>query len=170
MTVEWKKLAYDDEVVKQSIATAANDFLVASGAGVFVKKTLAEVQALIGSGGSGGSSSVGITIDGGGSAITTGVKGYVVVPYGATITGWYLIGTPSGSLVIDVWKAAGAIPTVASTIAGSEKPTLSSAQLANDTDLSSWTTGIAAGDVLGFNVDSCSGCTWASLVIAVTKT
>ena len=168
MAVEWKRLAYDDEVVKHSLATAANDFLVASGAGVFVKKTLAEVQALIGGGG--GISSVGITIDGSGAAITTGVKGYVVVPYGATITGWYLIGNPSGSLVIDVWKASGAIPTVANTIAGTEKPTLSSAQLANDTDLSSWTTGIAAGDVIGFNVDSCSGCTWASLVIAVTKT
>ena len=168
MAVEWKRLAYDDEVVKHSLATAANDFLVASGAGVFVKKTLAEVQALIGGGG--GISSVGITIDGSGAAITTGVKGYVVVPYGATITGWYLIGTPSGSLVIDVWKASGAIPTVANTIAGTEKPTLSSAQLANDTDLSSWTTGIAAGDLIGFNVDSCSGCTWASLVIAVTKT
>ena len=168
MAITWKKLAYDDEVVKQSLATAANDFLVASGAGEFVKKTLAEVQALIGGGG--GTSSVGLTIDGGGSVITTGVKGYVVVPYGATITGWYLIGTPSGSLVIDVWKASGAIPTVANTIAGTEKPTLSSAQLANDTDLSSWTPGITAGDVIGFNVDSCSGCTWASLAIAVTKT
>jgi hypothetical protein len=32
------------------LATAANDFLVASGAGVFVKKTLAEVQAILGLG------------------------------------------------------------------------------------------------------------------------
>ena len=168
MAVTWKKLAYDDEVVKQSLATAANDFIVASGEGAFVKKSLAEVQALVGGGG--GVSTVGITIEGGGSAITTGVKGYVVVPYGATITGWYLIGAPSGSLVVDVWKAAGAIPTVANTIAGSEKPTLSSAQLANNTSLSSWTTAVSASDVIGFNVDSCSGCTWASLVIVVTKT
>lgn len=50
MAVTWKKLAYDSEVVKHSLATAANDFLVASGAGAFVKKTLAEIAALLGSG------------------------------------------------------------------------------------------------------------------------
>ena len=33
------------------LATAANDFLVASGAGVFVKKTKAETQSILGSGG-----------------------------------------------------------------------------------------------------------------------
>jgi hypothetical protein len=45
-------LADDDhpQYTKHALATAANDFLVASGAGVFVKKTLAETQALIGSG------------------------------------------------------------------------------------------------------------------------
>jgi hypothetical protein len=36
--------------IKKSLATAANDFLVASGAGVFVKKTLAEVKTLLGLG------------------------------------------------------------------------------------------------------------------------
>lgn len=36
--------------VKHSLATAANDFIVASGAGVFVKKTLAEVKTLLGLG------------------------------------------------------------------------------------------------------------------------
>lgn len=36
--------------VAHSLATAANDFLVASGAGVFVKKTLAEVKTILGLG------------------------------------------------------------------------------------------------------------------------
>ncbi len=35
------------QYVKHSLATAVNDFLVASGAGVFVKKTLAEVKTLL---------------------------------------------------------------------------------------------------------------------------
>lgn len=34
--------------IARSLATAANDFIVASGAGVFVKKTLAEVKAILG--------------------------------------------------------------------------------------------------------------------------
>lgn len=36
--------------IDKSLATAANDFLVASGAGAWVKKTIAEVRALIGGG------------------------------------------------------------------------------------------------------------------------
>src|SRR3990167_4729891 len=36
--------------IAQSLATAANDFLVASGAGVFIKKTLAEVKTILGLG------------------------------------------------------------------------------------------------------------------------
>jgi hypothetical protein len=38
------------EYIKKSLATAVNDFIVASGAGVFVKKTLAEVKAILGLG------------------------------------------------------------------------------------------------------------------------
>lgn len=36
------------QYIKHSLATVANDFLVASGSGAFVKKTLAETQTLIG--------------------------------------------------------------------------------------------------------------------------
>jgi len=45
-------LADDDhtQYVKHSLATAVSDFLVASGAGAFVKKTLAEVKTLLGLG------------------------------------------------------------------------------------------------------------------------
>jgi hypothetical protein len=41
-------LPSDAGVVMQSLATAANDFLVASGNGVIVKKTLAETKAILG--------------------------------------------------------------------------------------------------------------------------
>lgn len=39
---------YADTKIAHSLATAANDFLVASGVGVFIKKTLAEVRTLLG--------------------------------------------------------------------------------------------------------------------------
>lgn len=117
-------------------------------------------------------SNVGITIDGGGSAITTGVKGYIEVPYSATITGWTLLGDVSGSMVVDVWKDtyANYPPTVADTIAGSEKPTISAATKGQDLSLSSWTTSVTAGDIIGFNVDSCSTITRATLVIRMNRT
>ena len=111
---------------------------------------------------------IGITIDGGGSAITTGVKGYIVVPNSRTITGWYVVGAPSGSIVVDVWKANGSIPTVANTITGTEKPTLSSSQYNSDLSLSTWTTALAANDVIVFNVDSATTITKATIVIVTT--
>jgi hypothetical protein len=116
--------------------------------------------------------SFGITIDGGGSAITTGVKGYITIPYNCTITGWDIFSDVSGSIVVDVWKDtyANFPPTVADTIAGSEKPTLSSATKNQDNNLTTWTTSVSSGDIIGFNVDSASTLTRVNLIIKVSKT
>lgn len=116
-------------------------------------------------------SSFGITIDGGGSAITTGVKGYVTIPYSGTITGWDIFSDVSGSIVVDVWKTnyADAPPTISDTIAGSEKPTLSSSQKNQNNSLSTWTTSVTAGDIVAFNVDSASTVTRVNLAIKITK-
>jgi len=111
------------------------------------------------------------TIDGGGSAITTGVKGYVRVPFNCVITGWDIVADQSGSIVVDVWKDtyANFPPTVADTIAGSEKPTLSSAQKNQDLSLSTWTTNLTDGDYLGFNVDSVSTVTRVTVTLICTR-
>ena len=116
--------------------------------------------------------SFGITIDGGGSAITTGVKGYITIPYNCTITGWDIFSDVSGSIVVDVWKDtyANFPPTVADTIAGSEKPTLSSQVKNQDNSLSTWTTSVSSGDIIAFNVDSASTLTRVNLTIKVLKT
>lgn len=116
-------------------------------------------------------SSFGITIDGGGSAITTGVKGFISVPYACTINSWDIFADQSGSIVIDVWKDtyANFPPTVADTIAGSEKPTLSSAQKNQDLTLSTWTTAVTAGDTIGYNVDSATTVTRVTVIIKCTK-
>ncbi len=113
----------------------------------------------------------GITLDGGGQAITTGVKGYVTIPYACTIQGWTLTADISGSIVIDVWKVAYASfpPTVSNPIAGSEKPTITSSNKGQDLSLSTWTLADSAGDVIGFNVDSCTTITKATLVIQAVK-
>lgn len=113
----------------------------------------------------------GITIDGGGQAITTGVKGDIVVPFDCTIQGWTLFGDTTGSIVIDVWKDSYANfpPTVDDSIAGSEKPTISSSTKGQDLSLTTWTLPVTAGDVLRFNVDSCTSITKATLVIQAVK-
>lgn len=110
-------------------------------------------------------------IDGGGSAITTGAKAWIRVPYNMTISSWNINADQSGSIVIDVWKDtyANFPPTVADTIAGSEKPTLSSAQSNQDISLSTWTTSVTAGDYIRINVDSASTVTKVTLDIYGTK-
>jgi hypothetical protein len=104
-------------------------------------------------------------IDGGGSAITTGIKGHIVLDGDYTVTGWTVIADQSGSIVVDVNRATYTnFPTTAS-IAGTELPTLSAAQKAEDLTLSSWTTTLSARDVLEFEVDSASTVTRVTVAL-----
>lgn len=102
-----------------------------------------------------------------GPVIATGVKGYPRVTYPMRITGWSLIGIPSGSIVIDLWRGQSfpTLPTVADTITGSEKPTLSGAQAAEDQSLGSWSPDLNAGDLLALNVDSVTSVKVATLTL-----
>lgn len=124
---------------------------------------------LAASNGPAATTAVGITVNGFGVALLPGFKGYTVVPFTGTIVGWDLVADQSGSCVFDVWKRAGAIPTVAHTITASAKPTLSSQQLVESTTLTGWTTSVTAGDVIGFNLDSSSTITSATLNIRISR-
>jgi hypothetical protein len=110
-------------------------------------------------------------IDGGGVAITTGQKGHLEIPFDCTIKGWTILADQSGSVVVDVWKDtyANFPPTVADTITGTEKPTLSTAQKNQDMTLTTWTTAINAGDILAFNVDSVATVTRVTVSLKVVR-
>jgi len=112
---------------------------------------------------------IGMVFDGGGSPPTVASVGYIVAQFSGTIDQWSIVADVSGSAVIDVWKAAGAIPTIANTIAGSEKPTLSTQQLNSDTSLTTWTTAVTAGDVFGFKIDSVTTCTRLTVEVRVQE-
>lgn len=115
-------------------------------------------------------------IDGGGAVIETGLKVGFPIPFACTITQSTLLGVlpteTNGSIVLDIWKDSYANhpPTVADTITASAKPTITTAQKAQDSTLSGWTTSISAGDILFVNVDSCSIFTCITLSLRVTKT
>jgi hypothetical protein len=113
-----------------------------------------------------------IVIDGAGSAISTGVKCFVEVPFACTITAVRLLADQSGSIVVDIWKDtyANYPPTDADSITSASPPTISAATKAEDTTLSGWTTSIAAGDILGINVDSASTVTRVTLNLTLRKT
>ena len=114
---------------------------------------------------------IGITFDGGGSPPTAGSVGYVVAQFAGTVDRWDIVGDASGSAVVDVWKSAGAIPTDANRIAGTEKLTLSAQQLASDTSITTWSsTAIAVGDVLGFELESVATCTRVTAQVRISET
>lgn len=114
---------------------------------------------------------IGISMDGAGGVLATGVAGYVRVPVSGTITAARLLAAPAGNLVIDVWKDtyANYPPTVADTITASAKPTLSGVAKSEDTTLTGWTTDVTEGDVLGFNVDSAATVTRATLYLEIAR-
>jgi len=116
-------------------------------------------------------SSIGVVIDGGGQAITTGVKGYANVEFSCTITQATLLADVSGNLVIDVWKDVygNYPPTVADTITASAKPTLVGVIKSQDAGLAGWTKTVTARDTIGFNVDSAATVTRATLSLRCVR-
>ena len=110
-------------------------------------------------------------IDGGGEAITTGLKGFLEIPFKCEIQRVTLLADQSGSIKIDIWKDSYANfpPTDADTICGANEPEISGAVKDQDSTLTDWTKTITAGDILAFNVDSAATITRLTLVLKVKK-
>jgi hypothetical protein len=115
-------------------------------------------------------------IDGGGSAITTGMKGRLEIPYACTINRATLLADQSGSIVVDIWKCTYAQfdggsthPVSGDKITASAPPTISSATKVQDSTLTGWTTSVSAGDILAFNVNSATTVTNVTISLKVAK-
>jgi len=121
--------------------------------------------------GSSGTASLTFIIDGGGSAITIGQKGHLEIPFACTIQRVTMLADVSGSIVVDIWKDtyANFPPMDADSITASAPPTISAAQKSQDSTLTGWTTAIVAGDILAFNVDSCSTITRVTISLKVER-
>ncbi len=154
-----------DAWAQRTIQGTANRILVSNGSGAGGDPSLnLDPQVVM--------AAIEYVFDGGGAVLTTGIKGDVRIPFACTINSVTLLADQAGSIVIDIWKDtyANYPPTVADTITAAAKPTLSAASKSEDTTLTGWTTSIAAGDTLRFNVDSVTTCTRVVLILKVTKT
>jgi hypothetical protein len=112
------------------------------------------------------SSSLEIMIDGAGLNPTLGTKGFISVPFAATITGWYILANGVGSCGLDVkYSTLATFPSTVSIVNGSN-PALSSAQ-SGEGSVSAWTvTSLNATDVIEVDLISCSGAiTFVTLAI-----
>lgn len=134
--------------------------------------TISHLSDILAAGATGLVDAIEFVIDGGGSAITTGIKGDIEVPFGCTITRATAALDQSGSIVVDIWKDtyANYPPTDADSITASAPVTVSSATKSQDSTLTGWTTSVAAGSILRFNVDSADTCTRATISLKVSRT
>jgi hypothetical protein len=91
--------------------------------------------------------------------ISSGLMGFEPIRFPCTIIEATLLADAVGSCVVDIWKDTygNFPPTDADSITSSSPPTLVSAIKSTDTALAGWTTALADGDVLAFNIDSISG-------------
>lgn len=114
-------------------------------------------------------------IDGGGSAIATGVKGYLHFDFACVISEVTMLADQSGSIVVDIWKSAysafapGTHPVVGDTITGASVPTISAGVKYQDSTLTGWTTAVSADDVIAFNVNSATTITRVTVDLKVTR-
>jgi hypothetical protein len=111
-------------------------------------------------GGSGGISGIGVSIDGGGDIISSGIHGMVQVPKNCVATSWRMFADEVGYFKVDVWKTtfANFPATIANTILGTgNELTISNAQKAEDVDLSNWiSSSFSEGDIVVFYVPEAS--------------
>jgi len=102
-------------------------------------------------------------IDGGGSAITTGVKGYLQMPFNGVLSpsaSAHVLADRSGSITVDIWKctlaqfdAGSTHPVVGDSITAGAPITMTTATKASQS-MATWIQAFAATDVIAYNVSS----------------
>lgn len=96
---------------------------------------------------------VGVTVDGAGAVVTTGVKGFSSVPVSGTIVAARLLADLAGDVEFDVTlDDPGVTYPPTTSIVAAAPPTLSGVDFSEDTTLTGWTTAVTAGDVMGFEL------------------
>jgi hypothetical protein len=111
--------------------------------------------------------SFGVSFDGMGSVITVNSQSTLTIPYNMVIQSWVLLSDVTGSTVIDIWKDTYSIypPTSGDSITSLAKPNIVSGIKNQSSTLTGWNTIVNSGDIIRFNVDSCTGMTKATLTI-----
>lgn len=111
-------------------------------------------------------------IDGGGAAIETGIKGDVRIPYAITLTKSSMLAGETGSITVDIWNDSYANypPTDGDSITAAATPAIASDWKYEDSTLTGWTTSLASGSTLRFNVDSATDITRVTVILDYNKT
>lgn len=152
----------------RTIDGAAADLALVQDQGCLIYTDGANYWTMRGVGGA-GARAAGITIDGGTSVPSTGSKGYIQVPFAATILSWTLLADQTGSCQITVKKSNYTDFPPTTSIVASAPPTLSSARKNSSSTLTGWTTSIAEDDILEFVLDTVSTLHRVHLILKLEK-
>jgi len=110
-------------------------------------------------------------IDGGSSAITIGEKGHLEIPFTCVLQQVSLLADQVGSIKVDIWRDTYAHypPTNGDSICGGNESEIAGGWKYRDSALSGWTKLLNKGDILAFNIDSCTAITRAVICLKVAK-
>lgn len=117
---------------------------------------------------------VAVVFDGGGVEIADNVQLWVPIPFAWSDIAWArALADTSGAIVVDVWKDtyANYPPTDSpDSITASAPITITaSGTKSEDATLTGWTKTGSAGDILKFNVDSCTTITKCTIALALVR-
>lgn len=112
---------------------------------------------------------LGITIDGGGNTISSGTKGFLEVPYAATVKAGTLLADQNGSIQIETWRTNAGNLTLLARAGSLGTNFLTSTNWSKDYALSGWSSvAISSNDILGFVVTTnAASCTRVTLQLQV---
>lgn len=111
-------------------------------------------------------------IDGGSSVLTTGVHGDLEIPFNCTIERVTLLADQTGDVEIDLFvdTFASYPPVVGDSIVAAAPPTITTDDNSQDITLTGWTTALAAGSTIRYNVNSVTTIQRVTIALLVRKT
>jgi hypothetical protein len=101
--------------------------------------------------------------------ITTGNKGYKQIAYNCEAIEWYVISGQTGSIEFDIKKSSFANYPSTTSIVGSDYPGFSGAMKDSNTGITAWS-GLSAGDIIDFVINSNTGVQSVGLFIKIRRT
>ena len=108
-------------------------------------------------------------MDGGGLALTTGIKGYIEVPFNCTINKSTLLADQTGLICLNIYKNSYINFPPTNSITANALPTITSGIKAQDSTLTNWITNISGGDILGYSLISGFNITRLTSSLTITK-
>ena len=97
-------------------------------------------------------------VDNGSQDITPGNKGYLTLDVTGTLESWTILSEATGTIAFDIEKSSYSdFPNNFTSIVGSEYPILNNQNKNKDDNLTTWSKTLELGDVLRFDVLSCTG-------------